>query len=72
MIATLAHVVFGLISALSVMIHPILPILTSLLFIIYELDEEWRLDDEAYDELKEYMVGVTIGITIMLIRINLL
>lgn len=72
MIATLAHVVFGLISVLSVMIHPILPILTSLLFIIYELDEEWHLDDEAYDELKEYMVGVTIGIAIMLIRINLL
>ncbi|MEM4473944.1 MAG: hypothetical protein QXY75_03055 [Candidatus Bathyarchaeia archaeon] len=72
MIAALAHVVFGIISALSIIIHPIWPILTSLLFIIYELDEEWHLNDEAYDELKEYMMGVAIGITIMLMRITLL
>jgi hypothetical protein len=62
-----AHVVYGLLSALSVRVSPVLTVVMAAVFIIYELDEEWRLSDYAYDELIEFMTGFSIGVVVMLI-----
>jgi hypothetical protein len=62
-----AHVVYGLLSALAVRVNPILTIVMAAVFIIYELDEEWRLNDVAYDELMEFMLGFSIGVAVMLV-----
>jgi hypothetical protein len=62
-----AHVVYGLLSALAVRVNPVLTVVMAAVFIIYELDEEWRLNDVAYEELREFMLGFSIGVVVMLI-----
>jgi len=62
----LGHAVFGLLSALSVLVHPVLTVLAFLLFVIYELNEEWHLHDEMYEELREFGYGFSVGLCIML------
>jgi hypothetical protein len=62
-----AHIIYGLLSALAVRVNPVLTIVMTVAFIIYELDEEWRLSDYAYDELREFMIGFSLGVVMMLI-----
>ena len=65
----IGHMLFGAASTISVLIHPILPALSLTLYTLYELDEEWRLGDEAYEELREYGYGVSAAlITLILMR----
>jgi hypothetical protein len=63
----LAHVVFGLLTALVSTISPILSIINTIIFIVYELNEEWHLDDEAYQEILEFSVGLAIGEIILIL-----
>jgi hypothetical protein len=62
----LGHAIFGLLSALAVKIHPVLTVVAFLLFTIYELDETYHLQDEAYQELREYGYGFGLGLLILL------
>ncbi|MEM4570939.1 MAG: hypothetical protein QXE66_06495 [Desulfurococcaceae archaeon] len=66
-LTTLAHVLFGFISTLSVIVHPVLPVLALIAFVIYELNEEWHLRDEAYDELAEFMAGMFTAMIMLLV-----
>jgi hypothetical protein len=64
----IGHVAYGFISALSVLVHPILPALAFTLFLFYELDECFHLHDEAYEELREYGYGLSLGLIILILR----
>ena len=66
---TLAHVTFGFLASVSVLISPILTVINFLIFLIYELDEEWNISDEAYEELREYGFGFGLGTVVMLITL---
>jgi len=60
----LAHILYGILTVFAP-IH-IAPIMAAL-FVIYELDEEWHLNDEAYRDISEYMLGIAIGVILWLI-----
>jgi len=54
----LAHILYGILAALS---DWYLTLAMTVAFIIYELDEDWHLNDQAYHDLLDYMVGLSIG-----------
>jgi hypothetical protein len=64
----MGHALFGFASTLATLIHPVLPALSAALFLVYELDEEWCLSDEAYEEIREYLYGVAAALLLMLAR----
>jgi len=65
----IGHALFGFISTLAVLVHPVLPALSLALFIVYELDEEWHLNDEAYEEIREYGYGASLALLTLLIDV---
>ena len=67
MITKLAHIVFGMITSLISIISPALSFINSIIFIIYELDEEWHLEDASYIDILEFALGLAIGEVILLI-----
>ncbi|NHV97743.1 MAG: hypothetical protein HA494_08195 [Thaumarchaeota archaeon] len=64
----MGHALFGFASTLATLIHPVLPALSAALFLVYELDEEWCLSDEAYEEMREYLYGVAAALLLILAR----
>ena len=68
MITKLAHVAFGMITSLISIISPVLSAINSIVFIIYELDEEWHLEDESYRDILEFAIGLALGEVILLIH----
>jgi hypothetical protein len=66
-VTTIAHVLFGALTALVSIVQPVLSIINTMLYIMYQLDQEWHLRDEAYDEILEFAVGLAIGETFVLL-----
>jgi len=66
---TLAHIVFGFLASVSVLISPVLTVVNFLIFLVYELDQEWTISDNAYQELREYGFGFGLGTIVMLITL---
>jgi len=62
----LAHVLFGTITILSAKVGVVLPIVFLVTFVLYEFDEEWNIKDTAYEELREYGIGLVIGVMLVL------
>ena len=56
-----AHVIGGVLTAVASYVNPTLAIMLFASFIIYELDEGWRLSDAAYKDILEYMIGLYAG-----------
>jgi hypothetical protein len=67
MLHSIAHVVFGLLTSICSIVSPVLLIINTICFIVYELGEEWNLGDKAYEEIMEYMLGLGIGEVILLV-----
>lgn len=63
---SLAHYVAGAITAIATTINPIAAIIGFLGFIIYEVDEDWHLNDKAFHDIKEYMIGYFATLTLLL------
>lgn len=61
-----AHFLAGLLSALGVMVNPVLAIVGFLVFLCYEVDESWHIPDPAFQELREYGYGFYLGIVILM------
>jgi len=57
----LAHYIFGFFTAVVSRTSIVFSILNSVLFVVYELDEDWKLNDQAFKDLKEFLVGLAIG-----------
>lgn len=56
-----AHYIVGLLIALSSMVNWVLPLVGAVLFLFYEVDEDWHLYDEAYHDILEAMIGFFIA-----------
>jgi len=54
----LIHVLCGFLTAYSTEFSIILPILLFLVFILYELDEDWHISDNAYEDIRDYAIGL--------------
>jgi len=64
---TLAHITFGFLASVSVLISPVLTIINFLIFLTYEMDQEWNIRDEAYHEISEYGLGFGLGVVFLFI-----
>ncbi len=61
----LAHYLWGLLTALAAMLLPqVIPAIMFIGFVIYELDEEWHIRDRAYHDIREYLVGLGVGVVV--------
>ncbi|RLF47333.1 MAG: hypothetical protein DRN20_06100 [Thermoplasmata archaeon] len=61
------HVLFGIATVIAVRVHPILPLIFFLTFVLYELDEEWYIGDHAFEELREYGAGLFLGLILAML-----
>jgi hypothetical protein len=66
LLCSVSHFLAGLLSSLAVAVSPVLTVVGFLVFLIYELDEEWKLEDYAYEEIREYGAGFFLGVAILL------
>ena len=57
-LTSLAHYLGGFLSGLCCLFNPVLSVLATVVFIIYELDEDWHISDEAFRDIKEYLLGL--------------
>ena len=67
MLSRVAHVVFGLLTSVCSVVSPVLSIINTAVFIIYELDQERYKKDVACEELLEFAIGLGIGEVILLV-----
>lgn len=63
----IAHFLAGILSALAVIVSPILSVLGVLIFIVYELDQDLRKSDFMDEECAEMGYGFFLGVVILLI-----
>ena len=54
------HFIGGVITALAAIKAPVLGLVMALVFLVYELNEDWHIKDEAYKDIKAYLVGLFI------------
>ena len=66
-ITDVIHIIAGLVTALITMVNSVLATFMFVGFIIYELDEDWHLSDEAFQDIKEYLIGLYMGAIIVLV-----
>lgn len=52
-----AHYLVGMIIVMSSMVNWVLPIIGTALFLTYEVNEDWHLHDQAYQDILEAMLG---------------
>jgi hypothetical protein len=65
-IEDIAHTMAGLLASLATFVNPVVGVVAVALFIIYELDEEWHLEDESYRDIAEFATGYYAGILLKL------
>ncbi len=63
----LIHFIAGFLTALTTYYNNMLSILLFIIFIIYELDEDWHLSDQAFKDILEYAVGLYAAAIILLV-----
>ena len=53
----LAHIVSGFITGLLFQVNPLLAAFLLAVFLIYQFDEDWHIEDQAWRDIREYAVG---------------
>ncbi len=66
-LASVGHFLGGLVAALVAPVSPLLAILVTAVFIIYELDEDWHISDLSYRDIREFLEGMVTGGAILVI-----
>ena len=66
-ICKLCHVIFGMLTVWSSFAHPVLVGIFFLTFVLYELDEEWNNGDHAFEEMREYGIGLALGLLVVML-----
>jgi len=69
LIYDLSHVIAGYLCGILSMHAPLFSILGSLIFILYELDEDYYLNDQAYKDIREFLVGYFLAGLILLLKL---
>ena len=58
-----AHYLAGVLLALSSMVSWTLPVVGCIMFLVYEVDEDWHIKDNAYHDILECMLGFFLATT---------
>ena len=66
----LSHVLLGVLIIVLTKVNPLASILLFISFIIYELDEDWHINDNAYGDILELMLGMVISSIVYLLYIS--
>ncbi len=51
----------GVLVAYFSFVAPVLAVLITTLFALYEMDEQWRITDEAFKDIREFLIGLFVG-----------
>lgn len=60
-LTSLAHYLGGIVAALVSAKVPTLAILITVVFVLYEFDESWKINDEAFQDIKEFLIALVIA-----------
>jgi len=63
----LSHFFSGVITTLAIFVNPVLAIILFLTFIIYELNEDWRLSDKAFIDIRQFGYGAFLTSVILIV-----
>ena len=63
----LGHYLGGLLTVLTAVVYPIVSVLFVTLFLLYEMGQTWQKDDWFDEETREFLVGMGIGMTGVLV-----
>jgi len=63
----ICHAIFGFLTVQAVLVHPVLVGIFFLTFVLYEMDEEWNIGDHAFEEMREYGVGLGVGLCALIV-----
>lgn len=68
---TFGHILAGVITILGSMISLVVPLVLFSGFMIYELNEDWHLSDQAYKDILEYCIGMyaCVGVIVCLLML---
>ncbi len=59
----IAHYLVGVLIAGGALAHWTLPLIGTALFLVYEIDEDWHLYDQAYKDILEAAIGFFAAVT---------
>lgn len=68
MIRDIAHVLAGVIVALSPLVHWTLPMVGAGSFMLYEVIEAWHVGDKPHYDILEFILGFFLAVTGLLIK----
>jgi hypothetical protein len=60
------HFTAGVLTAFASIISPVLAAIMAVIFIVYELDEDWKLNDNAYKDILQYACGLYFAAVIIM------
>jgi len=60
----LSHFLFGILTAFA---NTPINLIMFLTFIVYELDEDWKISDGAYVDIEQYGLGLGVGVLIRIL-----
>jgi len=67
LLTDIAHVVYGILTIFAATyLHAVAAVIMFATFVIYQLDEQWHIEDESYEDIREYAIGLGIGATLAL------
>lgn len=64
---TVAHVAFGVLTAVVSTIQPALAVINTAVYVLYQLDQYLHIKDTAYEEILEFAIGLALGEIVLLI-----
>lgn len=62
----IGHFLGGLITSFTAFLNPVLAAILFICFVIYELDEDWRIRDGAWKDIRVYAIGLFLGAALCL------
>ena len=65
------HFLGGLLVAFLSIQFPVLAVLLTAVFVVYEMDESWHINDEAFNDIKIYLLGAFGGGIVLLCQVFL-
>ena len=61
----LSHFFAGVITILSTLVNPTISVILFLTFIVYEVTEDWRLNDKSFRDIREFGYGAFLTAVIL-------
>lgn len=61
------HITSGFMTALVAAVEPVLAVIMALVFIIYQLDEDWHIEDESFRDIAEFGAGLYVGASLLVL-----